>query len=189
MDRMSDSPHPTSPRQAAALDEALSVTIGNDGPDVDSVELEMEFLSTQPLEFAQEIPAPEPTPAPSKDTRKVESRPKGDRKVKVTGSVPPDSHAEATAMPPPASRDGKSRRPRGRGLLRLKAPPKMTDEPALGRRPPSTDELPPPWWAIQVPPTPIVTYRYRHHRWKIPSCFRRSRNLVSSLTWMRISDL
>jgi len=35
----------------------------------------------------------------------------------------------------------------------------MTDEPALGRRLPSMDELPPPRWAIQVPQTPIVTYR------------------------------
>jgi len=83
---------------------------------VDSVELEMGFLSTQQLEFAQEIPAPEPTPAPSQDTRKVKHRSKGDRKVRATGSVPPDSRAEATAVPPPASRDDKSRRPRGRGL-------------------------------------------------------------------------
>ena len=77
MDRTSDSPQPASPRQAVALDEAISVTIGNDGPDVGSVELEMEFLSTQPPTFAQEMPAPEPTPEPGKDTRKVESRSKG----------------------------------------------------------------------------------------------------------------
>jgi len=122
MDRTSDSPDPTSPNQSAALDKTLMVTIDNDGPDLDSVELEMEFLSTQPLEFEQETLAPEPTPGPSKDTRKVERRAK-DREA---GSVPSDTSAEAMAMPPLASPRVKSRRPRGRGLLRLKAPPKLT---------------------------------------------------------------
>jgi len=41
----------------------------------------------------------------------------------------------------------------------LKAPPRMTDEPALGRRHPSTDEPPTPRWEIPVPPTPLVVYR------------------------------
>ena len=64
-------------------------------------------------------------------------------------------------MSPTASRSSKSHRPRGRGrgVLHLPAPPKMTDEPALGRRPTSTDEPPPSRWVIQVSPTPIVTYR------------------------------
>ena len=119
----------------------------------------MGFLSTQPLEFARDAPASEPTPGPSKDTRKVERRMKGDRKGQETSSVPSDTRAKATVMPLPASPGSKSRRSRGCGLLRLKAPPKMMDDPALGRRPPSTDELPPARWAIQVPPTPIVTYR------------------------------
>ena len=144
MDRTSDSPQPSSPRQAAALDEAILVTIGNDGPDVDSVGLEMEFLSTQPPTFAQETRAPELTPDPGKDTRKVESRPKGDRTVKVTGSVPFVTHVEATAMPPPASHDARSHRPHGRGFLRLKAPLMVTTELAPERRPRSSDELPPP---------------------------------------------
>ena len=52
-------------------------------------------------------------------------------------------------MPPPASPGSKSRRPcgRGRGLLRLPAPPRVMDEP------------PTPRWEIPVPPTPLVTYR------------------------------
>jgi len=74
MDRTSDSPQPSLPRQAAALDEDILVTIGNDGPDVDSVGLEMEYLSTQPPTFAQETRTPETTPDPGKGTRKVESR-------------------------------------------------------------------------------------------------------------------
>jgi len=159
MDRTSDSPHPTSPNQAAALDRALSVTIDNDGPDLDTVELEMGFLSTQVLEFARDAPASEPTTGPSKDTRKVERRSKGGQKGQETSSAPSDTHAKATVMPPPASPGSKSRRPRGRGLLCLRAPPKMTDEPALGRRPLSMDEPPTPQWEIPVPPTPLVTYR------------------------------
>ena len=146
MDRTSDSPHPTSPSQAAALDRSLVVTIDNDGPDVDSVEFEMNFLSTQPLEFAQDAPASEPTPKPSKDTRKVEKHSKGNRKSQGASSVPSDTRARATVAPPLASLGSKSRRSRGRGLLRLKAPPRMTDEPAVGRRHPPTDEPPTPRW-------------------------------------------
>ena len=159
MDRTSDSPRPTSPSQAAALDRSLVVTIDNDGPDVDSVEFEMNFLSTQPLEFAQDAPAPEPTPGPSTDARQVERRVRGDWKDLGSGSAPSDTHAEATVMPPPASPGSKSRRPRGRGLLRIKMPYKTTDEPAVGRRPLSMDEPPTPQWEIPVPPTPLVTYR------------------------------
>ena len=44
MDRTYESLNPTSPSQAAALDKALTVTIDNDGPDLDSVQLEMGFL-------------------------------------------------------------------------------------------------------------------------------------------------
>ena len=147
MDRTYESLHPSSPAQAAALDQALTVTIGNEGPDADSVGFEMGFLSTQPSEFAEETLAPEPTPGPSKDTRKVERRSKGDRKGQETSSVPFDTHAKATVMPPPlASPGSKSRQPRGRGLLRLKAPPKMTDEPASRCRSLSTDEPPTPQW-------------------------------------------
>jgi len=102
MDRTYESLTPTSPSQAAALDKALSVTIDNDGLDLDSVELEVGFLSTQPLEFARDAPAPEPTPGPRKDTRKVERRSKGDRKGQEASSVPSDTRAKATVMPPPA---------------------------------------------------------------------------------------
>ena len=76
MDRTSDSPEPTSPNQAAALEKTLMVTIGNDGPDEDSVGFEMVIPSTQPDEFEQETLVPEPTPGPSADTRKVKRRAK-----------------------------------------------------------------------------------------------------------------
>jgi len=77
----------------------------------------------------------------------------------VTGSTPPITYAQATAILPPASYDVGSHRPHGRGFSRLKAPPKVTLEPAPGRRLPSFSELPPPQWAIPVTPTPIVEYR------------------------------
>ena len=64
-------------------------------------------------------------------------------------------------MPPPASPKSRPKRPRGRGrgLLRLPAPPRVMDEPALGRRHPSVDEPPIPTWEIPVPPAPLVVYR------------------------------
>jgi len=63
-------------------------------------------------------------------------------------------------MPPPStSHESRTRLPKGRGILRLKAPPKVGRDLAPERQPPPVADLPLPQWAIYVPPPPTVEYR------------------------------
>jgi len=48
---------------------------------------------------------------------------------------------------------------RGRGILRLRAPPKMARTPASRLRPPPCSTLLPPQWALEMPVPPSVEFR------------------------------
>jgi len=68
--------------------------------------------------------------------------------------------ASIPAMPPPStSRESETHLPKGTGILRLKAPPKVGRDLAPERQPPPVADLPLPQWAIYVPPPPTVEYR------------------------------
>ena len=92
---------------------------------------------------------PSPRTPPRRVTRRrVETRDDGFRRPAQPLTPVPESTAQTTA------------RGRGRGILRLPAPPKLARTPASRRRPPVCGTLlPPTQWAIQVPEPPVVEYR------------------------------
>ena len=102
MDRQSDSPHPLSPRQTAALDGALvEIDRSNNDPDFDPVSTVLaEVPSTQPTTLR--------TP-PRRVVRKVEG-------AEYRLPAPPTASTPMPALPTLG-------RTRGRGILRLAAPP------------------------------------------------------------------
>jgi len=145
MDVTSDSPQPMSPNQADALDRAVLVTIHNDGRATDSV-------SVTPLAAC---------PRKSRLRERTSSQREDTRTVELTGTALQTTSASIPAMPPPplTLHESKTRLPKGRGILRLKAPPKVGRDLAPERQPLPVADLPLPQWAIHVPPPPTVEYR------------------------------
>ena len=97
-----------------------------------------------------EVPSAQP-PSPKTPSRRVTRRCTDTRDDGFRRPVLPIT---------PATESTTLTRGRGRGILRLPAPPKLARTPASRRRPPPCGTLPPPpTWAIQVPEPPIVEYR------------------------------
>jgi len=131
IDRRSDSPGPASPTLAAALAQNIA-----EDPTFE-IGTELDVLTLVP------------TTQPRRVTRlRVGTRDDGFRQPVQPLTPVPESTAQTSA------------RGRGRGILRLPAPPKVARTPASRRRPPVCGTLPPPaQWAIQVPEPPVVEYR------------------------------
>jgi len=153
MDVTTDSPQPMSPNQADASDEAVLVTIRNDGRDAGSVSVDL-----------GDVPSSKQATPPASRTRKSRprertSRPREEtRTVELTNTAPQTMSASTMATPPPStSHESETRLPKGRGILRLKAPPKVGRDPTPARQPPPVVDLPLPQWAIYVPPPPTST--------------------------------
>ena len=166
MDRSSDSPHPPSPRQGAALDEAIARTdINNNELDFDPITSVLtEMLSTQP----ETPPARRPRESRSRrrtsrhreDTREVilmESTRARDRMDEVTDATSPIGSRQGST-PPLTSHGFRPRHGRGRGLLCLPAPPKLGRTPAPGSRSSQYGKLTASQWAIPVPQAPIFEF-------------------------------
>ena len=135
-DRLSDSPQGMSPSAQAAMD---SFVPDSQPPEDAEAEVLRVVPSTQPVTLQ--------TP-PRRVTRR-----QSDRRV-VEQYLPPPPPVTPSAPEPPAI--GTSR---GRGILRLRAPPKVARMPAARRRPPPSSTVLPLPWTFNVPPAPHVEFR------------------------------
>ena len=137
-DRQSDIPEPTAPSWAVAIDAHGA------GDPADDIETELDVLTI--------VPSTQP-PSPRTPPRRVARCPAGTRDDGFRRPVQP-------LTPVPESTTQGATRGRGRGILRLPAPPKLARTPASRRRPSVCGTLlPPTQWAIQVSETPVVEYR------------------------------
>jgi len=137
-DRQSDSPQPTSPSQEAALDSDV-------------------VADSQPMDVDQEVltVVPSTQPDPSQTPLRRSARRYGGRRPGRSQLSDP-----STAPAPPPSLWAEDQRPTvGRGILRLRAPPKLDRTPATRRRPPPCSIVPLPQWTIEVPPPVPVEFR------------------------------
>ena len=146
MNRTSDSPHPPSPRQAAALDRALDdIDINNNEPDFDPLgsvlaEVPSTKPETPPKRHSRESRSCEPTSRPREDTRQVvlaESSKAEGRTDEATSVASPGKGKPL----PSSSHRHKSRHERGRGILHLPAPPKVGERSTPERRPEHYGEM------------------------------------------------
>ena len=147
-DVKTDSPHPHSPTAADALDYCV---LGQEPP------------PGAPFDVLREVPSTQPeTPSTTKgaSARRHRSRSRRQATERTRSAQPP------TALTPPTSTASapiltltEQGYAAGRGILRLRAPPKLARTPAPRRRPPPCGNLPEPQWVIPVVPTPVVTYR------------------------------
>ena len=145
-----DSPEPHSPNAADALDYCV---LGTEPPPEVSFDVLWEVPSTQ-----QETP---PT-AKGASARRQRSRSRRQAAERSLSARPPSTATApptATAFALPSSNLSEHGYAAGRGILRLRAPPKLGRVPAPRRRPPPCGNLPEPQWVIPVMPTPMVTYR------------------------------
>jgi len=135
-DPQSDTPQGMSPSDQMALDSFVP-----DSQPSEDAEAEVLHVvpSTQPVTLR--------TP-PRRVTRR-----QSDHRV-VEQYLPPPPPVAPTAPDMPAA--GTSR---GRGILRLRAPPKVARTPAVRRRPPPSSTVPPPLWTFNVPPAPRIEFR------------------------------
>ena len=148
-DVQTDSPEPHSPKDADALDCCV---LGIDPPADASFDVLREVPSTQPGT---------PPCATGLSARQMRARPRKRTPVRpLPASVPSTAAAPptTTASLPPTTGSEHSYSV-GRGILRLRAPPKLGRTPAPRRRPPPCADLPEPQWAIRVTTPPLVQYR------------------------------
>jgi len=136
-DRQSDSPQPTSPSQEAALDTDIVA-------DSQPMDIDLDVLTVVPST------QPEPSQTPLRRSARCYS---GRRPGRSQLSDPP------TAPAPLPSWTGDPGPTVGRGILRLRAPPKLDRTPASRRRPPPCTIVPLPQWTIEVPPPVPVEFR------------------------------
>jgi len=155
MDVTTDSPQPMSPKPAAALDEAVLVTIQNDGWATDSVPVDLGDMTAS----KQAMP-PTPRSRKSRPRKRVPRQREDTWTVELASTTLPTTTVSIPAVSPPStSRGSEMRLPKGRGILRLKAPPKVGRDTTSEHQPPPVADLALPQWAIHVPPPPIVEYR------------------------------
>jgi len=135
-DRHSDSPQGLSPSAPAAMD---SFVPDSQPPEDAEAEVLRVVPSTQPVTLQ--------TPP-----RRVTRRQSDSRAVEQYFQPPPPVTPSAPDMPAAGIS-------RGRGILRLQAPPKVARTPAARRRPPPSCTVPPPPWTFDVPRAPHVEFR------------------------------
>jgi len=161
MDVHSDSPIPMSPRQAASLDRAVEEAIFNNQEPDSITSVLVEVPSTQPA-----ISPPPMQTEPSLPRRVVvRALSAGGRgaRPKVRDSKKPGQHTPTGVppldfLPPTTESFSAFTGATGRGILRLRAPPKVARVPAPRRRPPPCSLLPRPAFTIRVSPPPTVEF-------------------------------
>jgi len=164
MDRQLDSPHPLSPSTVAALDRDLSTN---------------NVSAEAPFDVLHVVPSTQPeTPPPPAGVSARQLRSRSRRRV--TGNAPPVPPLMALA---PHISDSEQRPATGRGILHLRAPPKLARMPAPRRRPPPCAELPLPQWTTLCHLRRLYSTEPRRRSQSIVS----QRHRISSLMQMRIS--
>ena len=147
-DVRTDLPEPHSPKDANALDCCI---LGIYPPADASFDVLREVPTTQP-----ETP-PHTTGLSVRQMRAQPRKRTPARPLPVsvpsTAAVPPTT----TASLPPTT-GSEHNYSVGRGILRLKAPPKLGRTPAPRRWPPTCADLPVPQWEIRVPTPPPIQY-------------------------------
>ena len=135
-DPLSDTPQGMSPSDQMALD---SLVPDSQPPEDAEAEVLRVVPSTQPATLR--------TPP-----RRVTRRQSDSRAVEQYLPPPPPVTPSAPDMPATGTS-------RGRGILRLRAPPKVARTPAARRRPLPSRTVPPPPWTFDVPRAPHVEFR------------------------------